>query len=349
MLVVVQNVLAPYRVPLFNAVSRGLDDKFAVLLCRDTYPKRYRRWYVPRSDVDFRLEMLSTLGIEVGERVPELSFRIHRALDRLSPDAVVLGGWDLWASWSSLRWCRQHHIPAVAWVESGAASGSWRGSFTTLVRKRFLNACASALVSGEAAAAFVGQLRPGLPTTVVHNSVGHPALHTLPPPSAGGALFVGELSHRKGIDLLLEAAPQLLRYLEVVTIVGDGYLRTVVIDIARRYEGVHYLGYLQGEQLIKGFEGARVVIVPSRRDPAPLVASEALAAGRPLVLGSGVGNAADLRGLSPEAVDVMPTPSAAELVRSVRKVYGKIVDPTARSVFRPESSAAAFLRGTAIR
>jgi glycosyltransferase involved in cell wall biosynthesis len=347
MLVIVHNILAPYRIPLFNELEQGLDGQLTVVLTRDTYRKR-RRWSVPWQDVSFQVELLRTVGIAHGERVFDVSFGVGQTLDRLSPDMVVIGGWDLSAAWSSLRWCHRRSVPTIAWVESEGATGSFRDPLSSLVRRRFLDGCSAALVSGDAAAAFVNLMRPGLPTTVVRNAVGLSALHALPATTARSALFVGELSQRKGIDVLLEALPGLLQHLEGVVIVGDGQLRSAVADAARRHGRVHYLGYLEGRPLVDAFASAGVVVAPSRKDPAPLVASEALAAGRPLVLGPGVGNAADLRRLSPEAVSVMTTASASELIGSVSKVLGRVVTPTARAAFTPSSCAEAFLKGTEI-
>jgi len=347
MLVIVHNILAPYRVPLFNELGKSLDGQLAIVLGRDTHRKR-RRWSVPWQDVSFQVEMLRTVGMAHGERAFDVSYGVRRILDRLSPEVVVLGGWDLSASWSSLRWCRRRAVPTVAWVESGVASGSFRDPLSTLVRRRFLDGCDAALVSSDAAAAFVNQLRPGLPTTVVRNAVGLSALHALPVPTARSALFVGELSQRKGVDVLLEALPGLLQQLERVAIVGDGQLRSAVADAARRQERVRYLGFLEGQRLVDAYASAGVIVAPSRKDPAPLVASEALAAGRPLVLGPGVGNADDLRRLSPEAVSVMATVSASELIASVSKVLGRLVTPGTRAAFTPSSCAEAFLKGAKI-
>lgn len=347
MLVIVHNILAPYRIPLFNELEQSLDGHLAVVLTRDTHRKR-RRWSVPWQDVSFQVELLRTVGIAHGERVFDVSFGVGQTLDRLSPDVVVVGGWDLSASWSSLRWCHRHAVPTVAWVEVGVGTGSFRGPLSSMARRRFLGGCGAALVSGDGAAAFVNQLRPGLPTTVVRNAIGLSALHALPAPTAKSALFVGALSQRKGVDVLLEALPGLLQHLESVVIVGDGHLRPAVADAARRLERVHYLGYLEGRPLVDAFASAGVVVAPSRKDPAPLVASEALAAGRPLVLGPGVGNANDLCRLSPEAVNVMATASASELIGSVSKVLGRVVTPNARAAFTPRSCAEAYLRGVEI-
>jgi glycosyltransferase involved in cell wall biosynthesis len=347
MLVIVHNILAPYRVPLFNELGQSLGGQLTVVLTRDNYRKR-RRWSVPWQDVSFRVEMLRTVGIARGERVFDLSFGVGQTLNRLSPNVVVIGGWDVTASWSSLHWCHRHAVPTVAWVESGGATGSFRGPLSSLARRRFLDSCGAALVSGDSAAAFVNLLRPGLPTTVVHNAIGLSTLHALSAPIARSALFVGELSQRKGVDVLLEALPGLLQHVESVVIVGDGQLRSAVADAARRLEKVHYLGYLEGQRLVDAFASAGVVVAPSRKDPAPLVASEALAAGRPLVLGPGVGNADDLRRLSPEAVSVMTAASASELIGSVSKVLGRVVTPAARAAFTPRSCAEAYLRGVEI-
>ena len=129
---------------------------------------------------------------------------------------------------------------------------------------------------------------------------------------------------------------------------AEEQLRPAVADAARRLGKVHYLGYLEGRPLVDAFASASMVVAPSRKDPAPLVASEALAAGRPLVLGPGVANAGDLRRLSPEAVSVMTTASASDLISVVSKVLGRAVTPAARAAFTPRSCAQAYLRGVEI-
>ena len=57
MLVIVHNILAPYRVPLFNELGQSLGGQLAVVLTRDTHRKR-RRWSVPWQDVSFQAELL---------------------------------------------------------------------------------------------------------------------------------------------------------------------------------------------------------------------------------------------------------------------------------------------------
>jgi len=180
---------------------------------------------------------------------------------------------------------------------------------------------------------------------VVRNTIDLSALHSLPALTARSALFVGELSQRKGVVVLLEAMPG-MQHLEGVAIVGDGQVRSAVADAVRRLRRVHYLGYLEAPLLVDAFASAGVVVAPSRQDPAPLVASEVFAAGRPLVLGPGVGNAGDLHNFSPKAVNVMATTSASELIGSVYKVLGR--GHPSRPCRPPGFCAEAFLKGTEI-
>jgi hypothetical protein len=203
-------------------------------------------------------------------------------------------------------------------------------------------------VSGDGAVAFVSQLRPGLPTTVVRNAIGLSALHALPAPTAGSALFVGELSQRKGVDVLLEALPGLPQHLERVVIVGDGQLtrgrgRSSALgesSLPRILGRPHALWTRSRVPASSWRRAARTRRRSSRRRRSPPVG--------PSCWARGVGNANDRRRLSPEAVNVMATASASELIGNVCKVLGRVVTPAARAAFTPSSCAEAFLKGTEI-
>jgi hypothetical protein len=54
MLVIVHNILAPYRVPLSNGLEQSLDGQLTVVLTRDTH--RMPRRSVPWQDVSFQVE-----------------------------------------------------------------------------------------------------------------------------------------------------------------------------------------------------------------------------------------------------------------------------------------------------
>jgi glycosyltransferase involved in cell wall biosynthesis len=101
-------------------------------------------------------------------------------------------------------------------------------------------------------------------------------------------LFMGRLSHRKGVDLLLNALGKLPIDGDVeLVIAGSGDERAaiskmiVALDLQAR---VRMVGRVEGAEKIYLLQNAMCVVVPSRGWEAfPLVVLEAYAAGRPVV------------------------------------------------------------------
>jgi glycosyltransferase involved in cell wall biosynthesis len=264
-------------------------------------------------------------------------------LDDLKPQAVVLAGWDVHACWAALRWARRRGVPLIGWVESSQRTGPHRDVISNAIRHRFLRECSAAIVPGAAAEAFVRQLAPALPCYCAPNSVDAPDLRAIGDPSPqGAAVFIGELSQRKGADLVLAAAPRLLQLFPRMIVAGDGPLRSDAVARAAQLPGLEYVGFVEGQEKTRLFERSAVILVPSRMDPWPLVACEALVALRPIVVGPGVGSRPDLRQAAGEAVSAMPTATPKDLIDAARRAKGQVVPPGLRAAFRPEAVAAAM-------
>ena len=211
MIVLFQRQLGPYRVSLFNSLNDALDGQFTLVLTRPD-PTPNRLWTVPWPEVRFRTAVLRGHRLDFGRGTWEVSRGVRATLDGLKPQVVVVGGWDVHACWAALRWARRRGVPVVGWVESSQRSGLHRGVLTRTIRRRFLEACSAAIVPGVASEAFVRHLAPELPCHHAPNSVDAPDLRAIgEPPPQGTALFIGELSQRKGTDLVLAAAPRILQ------------------------------------------------------------------------------------------------------------------------------------------
>jgi len=342
MIVLFQRSLGPYRVSLFNSLSTVLNHEFALVVSRrDTTPDR--QWTVPWSEVHCRVIVLPGYRLNTGRGMWEISHGIGATLDELEAKAVVLGGWDVHACWAARRWALRRRVPLVGWVESSQHTGSHRGAISSLVRHRFLSACSTAIVPGAAAERFVHQLAPALSCFRAPNSVDVPDLRSLgPPPQPGAALFIGELSHRKGADLVLDAAPEILRLFPHLIVAGDGPLRPQTVALAQELPGLKYAGFVEGPERTRLFEQASVVLLPSRRDPWPLVACEALVGLRPVVVGPGVGSVPDLQKLAGPAVSSMPAATPRDLVEAARRARGQAVPSAFSAAFRPEIVATAM-------
>ena len=83
MLVIVDDILGPYRVSLFSELGQSRRGQLADVITRATQSKRYR-CSVPWHEVSFQAEVLCTVGITHNERVFDVSFGIGRTLSSLA-------------------------------------------------------------------------------------------------------------------------------------------------------------------------------------------------------------------------------------------------------------------------
>jgi glycosyltransferase involved in cell wall biosynthesis len=122
----------------------------------------------------------------------------------------------------------------------------------------------------------------GIDTTVLPNFT-EPFTGDLPRfEDRKGVLFLGRLAEEKGIRHVLD----LPRYLPTLPIViaGDGPLASAVAQATEGLPNIAYLGKLSGKAVAQQIASARVVVMPSLwREPGPLAALEAMAAGTPLI------------------------------------------------------------------
>lgn len=101
-------------------------------------------------------------------------------------------------------------------------------------------------------------------------------------------LFVGRFVVQKGVDLLVEAVPHILRFRNDAkfVIVGDGHMRMDVEARARHLNVMHairFLGAKGGAELKSLYKMCDAVAVPSRNEPFGIVVLEAWSAYKPVI------------------------------------------------------------------
>lgn len=94
-------------------------------------------------------------------------------------------------------------------------------------------------------------------------------------------LFIGRLDQQKGFDLLLSAIREVSPDKAVLTVVGEAIRndRGSTDDLPN----VRYTGWLSREEAGEQMSAADLIIMPSRWEGLPLVALEAMRAGKPLL------------------------------------------------------------------
>jgi len=189
----------------------------------------------------------------------------------------------------------------------------------------------------------------GLPPerlVVKPNFVDDPGIRANLPSESRTILYVGRLSHEKGVRTLLDAwgdsTPQNLELL----IVGDGPLR---VDLeASAPPGVRFVGHLAAEEVGELMLRSRALAFPSVwYEGQPMVLLEALAAGLPLIV-------SDLGGLPETVSDTQAAIFAQPGVRSSwARALGRLEDSQwvetaarrARSVYATRYSTESAING----
>ncbi|WP_127501035.1 glycosyltransferase family 4 protein [Actinoplanes solisilvae] len=158
---------------------------------------------------------------------------------------------------------------------------SWRMLYSRVLRR----ADAVAVLNDEALAV-VRDLAPRTPVTLLPNP-GPVRPEWAPADDAADpiVLFAGEVSRRKGVDVLLRAWPAVTAAVPGARLMVAGPPGGIDVD---GVPGVRWLGAVSAEEIRKRLGEARVAVLPSRAEGMPMFVLEAMAAARPVV-GSTVG------------------------------------------------------------
>lgn len=95
-------------------------------------------------------------------------------------------------------------------------------------------------------------------------------------------LFVGELSERKGVDILIEIMKKSHKNFEF-TVAGDGYMKKDIQYIADKLSNVRYAGYLSESEVATLYSESDALILPSRAESMPLTVLEAMSHGLTII------------------------------------------------------------------
>jgi glycosyltransferase involved in cell wall biosynthesis len=130
----------------------------------------------------------------------------------------------------------------------------------------------------------------GKPYAMVHNGLWPEEFISRPfQADASDFLFVGEIRHLKGIDLLLNALARLPG--TTLTVVGDGAEQPQYEELSRSLGLGNRVRFAGRKQIAEAVQLGRVMVLPSRHETFPYVVLETAAAGLPLI-------AADVGGIA---------------------------------------------------
>lgn len=306
--------------PLYREVARCVELELRVFFCCDWGVRGYFdpgfgrevQWDVPLLDgyeheflpIRRRPSRISFLGVDnpaVGSR-----------LTAFGPDVVLVHGYGCRTMWRAAAWARARGVRTLLSSDSSAVArvAPWKRPLKRAVVGAFYHRIDGAIAIGDNNAAYHRSW--GLPQERIFRGVlpadGARLLRDpeqraaaraeirdrLSVPADGMlALFCGNLvPWKRPIDFVRGVVLGATEGAAVWgVVVGDGPLRGAVDEEARRIGGsrVTLAGFVNQSEISRYYAAADVLVVTSDRDAHPLVVTEALFFGLPVVLSEAVG------------------------------------------------------------
>ena len=350
-LVIITELIAPYRIPVFNALAKRSEVDLHVIFLSRT-DGSMRQWRVYEDEIGFSYQVLPSWRRRIGKFNVLLNRGIVTTLSKLGPDVVICGGYNYLASWQAMRWAKRRRVPFLLWSESTVDDLRNQRAIPEILKRRFINNCDAFVVPGISARKYL--LNFGVPSAKIflaRNAV-DTALFSAQVAVAGTItqnvrarfalpqryfLYVGRLVHSKGVLDLLDAYAQLapeLRSEVGLVFAGDGPIRPELEARAREIHPgcVHFSGFVHREDLGSYYALAECFVFPTKTDPWGLVVNEAMACHLPVICTRVAGCAADL---VKENGRLVSPGDAAELAAAMAEIAG---NPALRNRMASESA-----------
>lgn len=296
-LVVLTNILTPYRIPLYTELAQHVDE-FTVLLMSER--EENRQWKL--ASAPFRTQVLP--GVHVRPPGAEVSLHMNygviRALRRLNPDVVLSGGFTP-ANLAAAVYCRLFNKRYFAWGEVTLRDATARSTLRNILRRFIVRSAAGCIASSsEARDAFASYgcdaqkvLLAPMPIDVdfFHDRTRDfkrtPECRALREQYPAPVLLsVGRITHTKGYAELFGIYRRIIETQPGVTllVVGNGPQRADYEQYVRDagWSRVFFTGFVQGAELPKYLAIADAFVFHTLFDPFGAVSIEAMAAGVPV-------------------------------------------------------------------
>jgi len=299
--VIVHNIISPYKVYLFNALNFVLED-FTVIFIADT--EKIRKWKIDRAELKFKHEILFNSNIEDINQF-KLNIRLFQTLNRINPDVIIIDGYSYIYNWIGMIWGRIRQRKLVLWSSSTYLDQT-KFFFKELAKKLFVSMFDVAntySLKGKDYLVHLGMDKQKIFVTgnITDNDYYSNECEKYKNIESDirqefafanhNFLYVGRFSCEKNVFVLLEAFNDLVlsdkRYDWGLVLIGDGPQEKDVITFIKEHNLTKYIklvGFHQKQEICKFYAVCDVLVLPSLSETWGIVANEAMSCGLALVV-----------------------------------------------------------------
>lgn len=296
---IVHNIIAPYRMELFERLAQLSGFRLTVLFCAQTEANRH--WKVPK-ELRFRHFVLRGAHLYTNRRHIHFNPTLWTKLLSLRPDLIVSSGFSL-STLITLAYAYAHRIPLVVWFGGTPLSEQSISSAKKALRKFIIRRSEGFLAYGSETRNYLISLgAPQDRTWIAGNATFdveqyHSKVVALRakksricrergwPPNL--ILAAGQLIERKNYELLIEAFhsvhDQFLNW--GLIIVGTGPLYRALRNRCSELglDSVFLVGHVEPEELPVYYGISDIFVHPAKLDQWSQVVNEAMASALPVI------------------------------------------------------------------
>lgn len=341
------NILAPYRVPLFNILGQLLQRRgYLLKIVFLAEWEANRKWRVRKEELEVNYALLP--GWHFFFRRFEFPLHINPGIWKFlrseNPDVLIIGGYSIPTFWTGIVYCKAFKKRLILWTSTTPECVKGRDFIRRSLRAFFIRQADAYVTYGTRAADFLERFGVDKGSVFVGYNVGdveffkkatteyrksHHFHEEKKKFSFPVLLFVGQLIPRKGILQLLQALSGLKSRSWTLIIVGSGPLQGEIekqLKEKNLQDRVHLVGFHEKEALAKFYALADIFVLPSLREPYAIVVSEALASGLFTIASRYDGAAWDLIKLGENGLVVDPA-NIEEVHLAIEKALNIVSEP----------------------
>jgi len=296
--VLITNIISPYRIPLFNIISERGNFHFNVVALAER--EKNRKWEIDKEKMRFDYQILPGWHWFIWGKKKDITIHLNRGMFKVlleyKPDMIITSGYDDLAYWQGFLYCKIFKKKFILWNSTTLLSAGSIEGIRGRLKKIIIRGADKYIAYGTKAKEYLeyfgaesGKIYIGTNTVDMEyfrsrveeyrNKDSFKNERKQYPKYL--LLNVGQLIKRKGVLQVLKALECLKDTKVGLLIVGSGHEESNLKNFCkeRKLKNVFFEGFLQQDKLVRYYALADIFVLSSFEEVWGLVVNEALASG----------------------------------------------------------------------
>ena len=306
--VIIHNIIAPYKVALFNELSKLIPNMEVVFVAET---EKRRDWNIDYTKIKFPYTLLFKDSID-NINSYMIAKKTWNILEKIRPETSIICNYSTIFGWSALLWAKKNRNNLIFWLSS-TLEDKKQTFIKDLLKRYFLKHFNIGLAPGSRTKEYYKYMGVDY-SKIIETGYGvnnnyfiqqydeyfNKRTHVLEKygiTTNSNFIYIGRFAQEKNIFTLLKSFSKLKNKKWGLLLLGDGPLKEEIISfiIDNKLENKILLpGFIQQDEIVKYLIASNVFILPSLSEPWGLVVNEAMLCRLPVIVSTKCGCQPDL-------------------------------------------------------